>query len=330
MFSLKICIALFLDLLFGDPSWYPHPVRCIGLLITWFERIYSTLLQNRYVAGALTVISVLFCVTSILAALFTLASQIAVWLVDIVAIFILYTAIAVKDLRKESMSVHGALVGEEDIAVVRGRVARIVGRDTAPLSRTELIRATVETVAENMADGIISPLFWAIVASAAGEGAGYNPMIFAAGGAMLYKAVNTMDSMIGYKNEQYLQFGRIAARLDDIANLIPARLTGVMIVLAAFILRLDGRESLRILRRDSRCHASPNAGFPEAAMAGALGVRLCGPTSYFGVMVEKPFIGNDFRPIEADDIVQANRLVLLTTCLLLIAMLLLRWALLLA
>ena len=180
------------------------------------------------------------------------------------------------------------------LAEARHAVSWIVGRDTQNLDAEGVTKAAIETVAENSSDGVIAPLFYMAV--------GGVPLMF------FYKAVNTMDSMIGYKNERYLYFGRFAAKLDDVVNYIPARLSGLLMVIASFLCGLDGKNAFRIFLRDRRKHDSPNSAQTEAAMAGALGVQLAGNAFYFGKLYEKPYIGDPLRPIEAEDIVRANRL----------------------
>jgi adenosylcobinamide-phosphate synthase len=196
-------------------------------------------------------------------------------------------------LKKESENVRRKLVSGT-LAEARKAVGRIVGRDTAELSDAGVTRAAVETVAENFSDGEIAPLFYMLIGGA--------PL------ALAYKAVNTMDSMVGYKNEDYIDFGRAAAKLDDAANFLPSRLAAILLIAAAPLVGLDGKNALRIWRRDRRKHASPNSAQTEAAMAGALHVQLAGPASYFGERVEKPYIGDPDRPIEPEDIRRANRL----------------------
>jgi adenosylcobinamide-phosphate synthase len=220
------------------------------------------------------------------------------WLGSLVSILLLYTTIAPRDLVRHSTEVYTPLAAG-DLPEARRRVGMIVGRDTAALDEAGVARATVESVAESMVDGVTAPLFFAVLGG---------PM-----GAMLYKAINTMDSMFGYKNERYRAFGWAAARLDDLANFIPARISSLMIPAAAFLLRLDAKGALFILLRDRRKHASPNSGHTEAAVAGALGVQLGGPSPYFGRMVEKPTLGEAVRSIEPQDILRANRLMLLSS-----------------
>jgi adenosylcobinamide-phosphate synthase len=216
-------------------------------------------------------------------------------------VILAWQLIAVKDLRGESMAVYRCLAAD-DLEGARRRVARIVGRDTGGLDREGIIRAAVETVAENTGDGVASPLFYLML-----------------GGAVpgcAYKAVNTLDSMVGYKNQRYLDFGRTAAKLDDALNFIPSRLCALCMIGASFMLSLDGRGALRVWRRDRRNHASPNSAQTEAVCAGALGIRLAGPLVYGGVLEDKPYIGDDRRPVRADDIILANRLLYTTAVLL--------------
>ena len=187
----------------------------------------------------------------------------------------------------------------------------IVGRDTANLDRNGIIRAAVETVAENTADGSIAPLFYIMLGG---------PLL-----GLVYKMINTMDSMVGYRNSHYLHFGRAAARLDDVANFIPSRLAALLIVAASALCRLDTKQSWRIFRRDRRNHLSPNSAQTEAAVAGALGIRLAGPSKYGGTVVDKPYIGDATRPIEADDIMRANLLMIVSTFLMFALVIIWRW-----
>ncbi len=215
-------------------------------------------------------------------------------------IFLLYTTLAARDLTEHSKEVYDAL-RDNDLIQARQRVAMIVGRDTNRLDQAGVSRATVESVAENMVDGVTAPLFYGILAGPVG--------------AMLYKAINTGDSMFGYKNEKYMEFGWASARLDDLANFIPARLTGLLVPVASFILGLNAKKSLEILIRDRKKHASPNSGHSEAAVAGALGIQLGGSSSYFGKTVAKPTLGDADEPINHLHIWQAIRIMLLTSAL---------------
>ena len=292
-----LAVGLALDLLLGDPPRLPHPVVAIGRLIAWLERLLRKLLpagaRGETAAGAILVIvvaAVSFCVPLLIV---TVAERHGFWLRTALESIVCYQALATKCLRDAAMRVYRALA-DGDIAGARNAVAMIVGRDTVELDASAVTRATVETVAENASDGVVAPMLY-----------------FALGGAplvLLYKAINTMDSMLGYKNETYLHFGRSAARLDDIANFIPARLTALLMVPAAALVGLDWRGAARIGRRDGRNHTSPNAGYPEAACAGALGIVLGGTSSYGGTQIVKPTLGEPTRPVEAADIPRTCRL----------------------
>ena len=286
-----------IDLFLGDPAWMPHPVvfmgRCISALEKLLRRIFPKTPKGE-LAGGVVLAAVLPLGTLVFTGL-------CVWglgLVHPVFSFCLqvlwcWQALAVKGLRQESENVRHALTdGTLDDA--RKAVSRIVGRDTAALSREGVIRAAVETVAENFSDGVAAPLFWMLIGGA--------PL------ALAYKAVNTMDSMVGYKNDRYLYFGRAAAKLDDAANWLPSRLAALLLVAAAPLTGQNAGRAFALWRRDRRKHASPNSAQTESAMAGALGVRLAGPASYFGRVLEKPWIGDDTRPIEPQDITRANRM----------------------
>lgn len=310
-FITALLAAVVLDLLIGDPPCYPHPVRLIGQLISFYENLYRRLISQTQIAGMCTVVSVLLTVFFVVFQLLNLLSLFSPYAESIAVTLILYTCIAIKDLRFEAKMVHDVLQ-TRDIVASRKQVGRIVGRDTSQLSEEGIIKATVETVAENLSDGVIAPIFWAICAAVAGAILGANPLVFAAYGAITYKAINTMDSMIGYKNEKYLFFGKSAAYLDDYVNFIPARITGFIIVILAFLLGKNGKLSLEIFLRDRLKHTSPNAGHPEAAIAGLLGVELCGPSVYFGQIVDKPTIGNKVREILKEDIILTNKIALLS------------------
>lgn len=286
-----------IDLLLGDPAWMPHPVvfmgRCISALEKLLRRIFPKTPKGE-LAGGVILAAVLPLGTLALTGL-------CVWGLGLIhpalsfALQVLWCwqALAAKGLRQESENVRRALVtGTLDDA--RKAVSRIVGRDTAALSREGVIRAAVETVAENFSDGVVAPLFWMLLGGA--------PL------ALAYKAVNTMDSMVGYKNDRYLYFGRAAAKLDDAANWLPSRLAALLLVAAAPLTGQNAGRAFAIWRRDRRKHASPNSAQTESAMAGALGVRLAGPASYFGKIHQKPWIGDDTRPIEPEDITRAGRM----------------------
>lgn len=293
----SILTGFILDAVFGDPHFFPHPVRAIGWLINRLENGIRTLFpgtEKGELAGG-TVFAVLVPAVTALAAALLLAAAKAAG--DAVLFFaesvLVYFLLAARSLRDESMKVYHSLK-KGDVEEARHNVSMIVGRDTSMLDAAGIARAAVETVAENTSDGVIAPLFF-----------------LALGGPVLgwaYKAVNTMDSMVGYKNEKYLFFGRAAARFDDLVNFIPARLSAVLMMGAALIGRMDFQNAVRIFRRDRFNHKSPNSAQTEAVCAGALCIRLAGDAWYFGELCKKPFIGDDIRPVEQEDIKRANRL----------------------
>lgn len=309
-YSFQVLAAILCDFLFGDPRFQLHPVRLIGKLCGQAERFFRGTVANPGLAGALTVMTVLLLTALAMSLLLRGCSALSPLLAAVVAVLIIYTTVAARDLARHSREVYLRLA-ENDLHGARQAVAMIVGRDTTRLDRQGVCRAAVETVAENTVDGVTAPLFWGIVCSLPATALAIDPIIPTVIGAMLYKAVNTMDSMFGYKNEKYLHFGRTAARLDDLVNFLPARLTSLFLVLAAAVQRLDWRAAARIGRRDRLRHASPNAGHPESVVAGALGVRLGGPSVYFGSVVDKPYLGDDLRAVEAEDILRTNRLMYL-------------------
>jgi adenosylcobinamide-phosphate synthase len=307
---LYILLAIGLDLVIGDPPWLPHPVRAIGRLCAGSEKVTRALFTNLFFAGLVTVLVVLSATGLIVFLLLQAASSLSPMVGTGIAVFLLSTTIATRDLLRHSTAVYRQLQPPVSLARARQAIARIVGRDTGDLTEPGITRACVETVAENMVDGVTAPLFFAMITSFAAPLVELPPLHCSVIGAFLYKAVNTMDSMIGYKNEKYLLFGRVAAKLDDAANFLPARLSGLCMIIAAFFLKLDYREAARIFLRDRLRHASPNSGHTEAATAGALGLRLAGPSSYFGRIVDKPFIGDGLRDPVPGDIAKVNNLML--------------------
>lgn len=274
--------AVVMDLFLGDPRTLPHPVVIIGWLISWLEGVLRQRISDPRLAGVALLVITVGASYLVAAALIYLGTLVAPAVGFLVALYLAWVSIAARSLHSESARVVEALE-RGDLPAARLALSYIVGRETAQLDEPEIIRGAVETVAENTGDGVVAPLFYLMLGG---------PAL-----AIAYKAVNTLDSMVGYKNERYLEFGWASARFDDLANFIPARLTAFLMVLAAPLCGLDGTGSWRILRRDCRNHASPNSGFPEAAAAGALGVRLGGANRYFGRIVEKPTIGDPVRPL---------------------------------
>lgn len=306
-----LVIGFFLDFFVGDPHALPHPVVGIGKLISLCERLLRRGGKGDLWRGAVTVIAVTVPSTLLPAALLFAAWHIhpAAYLVlDSVMCFQL---LAARQLVRESRRVQTALEAG-DVEGARRAVSMIVGRDTDVLDGSGICRAAVETVAENTSDGVIAPLFWM--------------GLFGAAGGFFYKAVNTMDSMIGYKNEKYLLFGRAAAKTDDFVNFLPARLSALLMIAVCPLLRLDGKGAWRIFRRDRRKHASPNSAQTESACAGALGVRLAGDAVYGGVLHKKEYIGDPRRSIEPRDISRAGALMYAASAAMLFLIILLRTA----
>jgi adenosylcobinamide-phosphate synthase len=288
-----ILAAVLLDLLLGDPRWLPHPVVYIGKLVTTLEKILRRLVPNERLGGVLLLVITVGVTSGLAAAILKCASAVSPYAGFAVAVYLAFTCLAARSLHGESRLVADALA-RGDHPEAREALSRIVGRDTANLDEPEIWRATVETVAENACDGVIAPLFCLMLGG---------PVL-----ALAYKAVNTLDSMVGYKNEKYLDFGWASARFDDLANWIPARLTGLLMVLAAPFVRLSPIRAWWIMVRDGKNHSSPNSGIPEAATAGALGVQLGGTNHYFGKPVAKPTIGDAIRPLSLDSYRGAVRL----------------------
>ena len=286
-----------LDALFGDPAWLPHPVVYMGKAISKLEKFLRPRLpktpQGELLGGAI----VAFCLpvgTFLLTGLVCWgAARLHPLLGLAVQMFWCGQALAARGLVQESTNVYKELK-KPDLPGARKAVSRIVGRDTAELTAEGVTKAAVETVAENASDGVIAPLLYMLIGGA--------PL------ALTYKAINTMDSMLGYKNEKYLYFGRIPAKLDDVANYLPSRLAALLWVAAAAFTHNDAKGAWKIWRRDRRNHASPNSAQTESACAGALGVQLAGPAYYFGQYYPKRTIGDALRPIEPEDILRANRM----------------------
>lgn len=290
-----LLLASALDAALGDPRWLPHPVRLMGRVITWYDhavRKRAVTESGALGAGILLALGLSLLSYGTAWIILELAGRLSLSLGKIVEVYLAFTTLAARDLADHVSAVYQALKAGRQVEA-REAVARIVGRDTAQLPESEVVRAAVETVAESSCDGIIAPLFY-----------------LALGGVPLglaYKAINTLDSMVGHRDPEYRSFGWASARLDDLANWVPARMTAGLLVLSAALVRRRGavRDAWRILGRDGKKHPSPNAGRPEAAMAGALGVRLGGRNTYGGIPEERPALGESIRPLTADRIQEA-------------------------
>ena len=296
-----ILVGFIMDLLIGDPHWIYHPVRLIGKLITFLElllrKIFPKTKDGEQKAGFVLV--VLVCGISVFTVwgLMKLVYDLNFWCGFLLEVIMCYQLFAVRSLKDESMKVYKELV-KSDLEASRKAVSMIVGRDTQSLTVEGVTKAAVETIAENTSDGTLAPMLYMFI-----------------GGPVLgwfYKAVNTMDSMVGYKNEKYIHFGRYAAKFDDVMNYIPARLCGLLMIFASYILKMDWKNAKKIFLRDRFNHASPNSAQTEAVMAGALRIQLAGDAWYFGKRYEKPTIGDALRPVEIEDIPRANRLLYAT------------------
>lgn len=302
MMTLGAIVAGFiLDLIFGDPHWLPHPICLIGNLIGFLEKNLRRLLAPGKTAlllgGVLMVVIVLSLSYAVPYAVLMLAEQVSPWLRFALETVMFYQIFATKCLRDESMKVYTAL-HNNDLEDARVKLSWIVGRDTKELTAEEVTKGAVETVAENTADGIIAPMFYMFIGGA--------PLAF------LYKGINTMDSMVGYKNDKFLYFGRCAAKLDDVANFIPARITGILMILASYFLNMNAAGAWKIFWRDRYNHLSPNSAMTESVTAGALNIQLGGDHYYFGKLVHKDTIGDNIRPVVAEDIVAVNNLLYMT------------------
>lgn len=299
--ALILLAAYMLDLIVGDPRSLPHPVVYMGKAISAIERLIRRfVLQPRSLkrAGVLLPLLVAGGAWGLTALLVGLLSWVSPWLGWAAGAWLISTTIAAKGLKEAGLAVYVEL-RKGDLPAARKALGMIVGRDTAGLESPEIVRGTVETVAENIVDAIISPLFFALLGGA--------PL------AMAYRAVNTLDSMVGYKNDKYRDLGWASARLDDVANYIPARITALLLTLCAWLLRLDWQGCWRTVLRDARLHPSPNSGYPESAVAGALGIRLGGENVYHGITSFRAYMGEPLRPMEPEDIIVTSRLMLLSS-----------------
>lgn len=299
-----IVIGFILDYCFGDPHWLPHPIRLIGSLITILEKFFRSVFpaSRRFeqIGGILLALIVMFLSFGVSFFILAMVFSFNFWLGFLAECLMCYQILAAKCLKVESMKVAQAMK-ENNLLLARQKLSMIVGRDTQNLSGTQVIKAAIETVAENTSDGVIAPLFFLFIGGA--------PLGF------LYKAVNTMDSMIGYTNKRYYYFGRFAAKLDDWLNFVPARLSAFIMLLAAAIQGLDVKNGWRVFMRDRYKHKSPNSAHTESVCAGVLNVQLAGDAYYFGELHHKPTIGDDERPVVIEDISTANQLMYSTALL---------------
>lgn len=296
---IKIVIGYVLDMVIGDPQNPYHPIRYIGKLAQSMEKFWrSVFSKNQKLSGLFAWLSIVIITFLITLGIVEISNIINPILGTLVSSILIYFCISAKGLKVEGLKVI-KILKSGDIVRARKQLSYIVGRDTENLDEEAIVRAVVETVAENMSDGIIAPLIFA--------GLGGAPLAF------LYKAVNTCDSMFGYKNDKYKDFGFVSAKLDDVFNYIPARITAYLIVLASWILRMNYKNSFKIYRRDRYNHSSPNSAHPEAAVAGALGIRLGGANYYFGKLVEKPTIGDAISKIKIDHVYKTNNILMLVS-----------------
>ena len=300
----SLIAGMALDAIFGDPVWLYHPVRIIGNWISILEKWLRGFCKNdekkERIAGCVLWFGVVIASVGIPWGLLYLVGKVSFWLQFALETFWCYQLLAGKCLKDESRKVYVRLVNH-NLEGARHAVSMIVGRDTGNLSEAGVTKAAVETVAENTSDGVIAPLIFMLIGGA--------PLGF------FYKAVNTMDSMVGYKNEKYLHFGRFAAKMDDVWNYIPSRISALLMIASAWIFRMDYKRAWAVWKRDRRKHASPNSAQTEAVCAGALQVQLAGDAYYFGKLYEKPTIGDAIREIETEDIRYANRLMYATAIL---------------
>ncbi|MGL5367327.1 MAG: adenosylcobinamide-phosphate synthase CbiB [Cetobacterium somerae] len=297
---LKIWIAYLLDLILGDPYWFPHPVRFIGKYITFIEnKIYS--LKNKKVWGGVLTFTVILS-TVVLSYYIARTSE-------FLEIFFLYTTLATKSLGAEGIKVY-KILKSGDLQKAQKELSYLVSRDTGEMDEIQVVRSTMETIAENSVDGIIAPMFYAFL----GSFIVIDGVSMALPLAMGYKAVNTLDSMVGYKNDKYIDFGMVSAKVDDFFNFIPARLSGLIIIpIATFLLGMGIKKPLKIFFRDRKNHSSPNSGHPEAVFAGAIGVQFGGKTKYFGKYFEKPTIGDKLKEFQCEDIKKCYKIMFMTS-----------------
>ncbi len=312
---LAVGLGFILDLLIGDPHWLYHPIRLVGHLISTLEtllrKIFPKTEQGELIAGGFLLVLTAGITSGVAWGLLALAKSVHPYLRFLLETVMCYQLLATKALKDETMKVYQALKAK-DLAGARDAVAMVVGRDTAVLDEIGVTKAAVETVAENTSDGIVAPLLFMVIG---GAPFGY-----------FYKAVNTMDSMVGYKNERYLYFGRAAAKFDDLVNYLPARISALLMIGASACLGMDAKHAWKIYKRDRYQHSSPNSAHTEAVTAGALHIQLAGNAYYFGTLYQKPTLGDEHRTVEYQDIKRANQLLYGTAVLALLVFLLVKGA----
>lgn len=299
---LALLIGYILDLILGDPYSFPHIIKLIGNLISKTEKSLRGLFPKsntgEFIEGIILVVIVTIIPTITVISVLKLCEYFSIYLRLFVEAIICYQLLATKSLKKESMKVYYSLKNN-DIKDARSNVAMIVGRDTGNLTEEGVTKAAVETIAENTSDGVIAPMLYMMLGGAAF--------------GVFYKAVNTMDSMVGYKNDKYMYFGRVAAKVDDVLNYIPARISAYLMIVASFFARLNWKNAYKIYKRDRYNHSSPNSAHTEAVCAGALQVQLAGDAYYFGKLYKKKTIGDKIKNIEFEDIKRANLLLYITS-----------------
>lgn len=304
MLACILVISFCADLILGDPCYRLHPVRLIGVLIGQVERVLRRIGLSGIGGGAVLMATVVFCTLAVFWALYITLHWLYPPLATVLSIYILYSCIALRDMLKHTTPIK-LVLWQADLPAARSCLARIVGRDVTNLDQFAIVRAVVECVSESFVDGFFAPLFWFVVAGVAAMFAGLPILPIAIMAALAYRCVNTLDSMVGYRNQQYMLFGRISARADDILNFVPARLSLLPLLLSSFLLRMSPLSGLRVALRDRLKHASPNSAHTESFVAGALGLKLGGPTVYPHGTAEKPWLGNgtaNALPQHIDDV----------------------------
>lgn len=303
-----LIIPVFLDILLGDPLNFPHPIIYIGKVISKYEKWIRKSQMNLKLGGFLLLISTIFTVLSVISITLFLLSKVSLVLSAVVSVYLLYTSLASKCLDLEARKVYFSLLNE-DIDESRLKLSYLVGRDTTKLNREEVIKGTVETVAENTVDGILAPLMFIII----GIYFGY-PVQF----VFFYKTTNTLDSMVGYQNKKYKNLGFASAKLDDLLNYIPARIGSLFMLVGGLFLKMDFKNGFKILKRDRRNHKSPNCAYPEAAVAGLLNIKLGGTHTYFGEQVYKPTLGDSNQIIGSKHIIDTIKIMYASEMILLV------------